>query len=141
MKVYIDTSFLVSIYLDDQYSGEAEQWLKSAPDISLTKLHMAEWTHAIEQHVFRGNLSPAESRVVHELLEEDIRNGVWNILMLPESAYDRCTDLARHYTGKFGTRTLDSLHVAAALELGAAQFWTFDVRQQKLAKAAGLDVR
>jgi hypothetical protein len=30
--------------------------------------------------------------------------------------------------------------VASALELGAAQFWTFDDRQAKLAKAAGLKV-
>jgi hypothetical protein len=30
--------------------------------------------------------------------------------------------------------------VAAALELKAQQFWTFDERQAKLAKAAGLKV-
>jgi predicted nucleic acid-binding protein len=35
-------------------------------------------------------------------------------------------------------RTLDSLHVACALQLKAEQFWTFDERQAKLAKAEGL---
>jgi predicted nucleic acid-binding protein len=39
---------------------------------------------------------------------------------------------------QLGTRTLDTLHVASALELGASEFWTFDQRQQKLAKAVGL---
>jgi len=57
---------------------------------------------------------------------------------MPEDAFDRCTELARRYGPKFGTRTLDSLHVACALELKAEQFWTFDQRQAKLAKAAGL---
>lgn len=37
-----------------------------------------------------------------------------------------------------GARTLDSLHVACAMELKANRFWTFDERQAKLAKAAGL---
>lgn len=36
-------------------------------------------------------------------------------------------------------RTLDSLHAASALELGAERFWTFDERQEGLAQAAGLD--
>ncbi len=36
--------------------------------------------------------------------------------------------------------TLDTLHVASALELGAERFWTFDEQQAKLAKAAGLTV-
>jgi predicted nucleic acid-binding protein len=35
-------------------------------------------------------------------------------------------------------RTLDTLHVACALELKADRFWTFDERQAKLAKARGL---
>jgi predicted nucleic acid-binding protein len=34
--------------------------------------------------------------------------------------------------------TLDTLHVASALELGAERFWTFDERQAKLARAVGL---
>ena len=34
--------------------------------------------------------------------------------------------------------TLDTLHVACALELGAERFWTFDARQAKLARAVGL---
>ena len=39
-----------------------------------------------------------------------------------------------------GVRTLDSLHVACALEFNTKQFWTFDDRHQKLAKAAALDI-
>jgi len=35
-------------------------------------------------------------------------------------------------------RTLDTLHVACALELKAERFWTFDDRLAKLAKAQGM---
>jgi predicted nucleic acid-binding protein len=37
-------------------------------------------------------------------------------------------------------RTLDSLHVASAIEFGAKSFWTFDERQAKLAVAEGLQL-
>jgi predicted nucleic acid-binding protein len=36
------------------------------------------------------------------------------------------------------TRTADLLHVAAALELGASDFFSFDRQQRKMAEAAGL---
>ena len=58
---------------------------------------------------------------------------------MPENAFELCADLARRYGPKLGTRTLDSLHVACALELNAQKFWTFDDRQAKLAEAVGLD--
>jgi predicted nucleic acid-binding protein len=57
---------------------------------------------------------------------------------MPERAFERSADLARRYGAKLGVRTLDSLHVASALELKAERFWTFDERQAKLAKAVGL---
>ncbi len=51
---------------------------------------------------------------------------------------ERAAELSERYTPKLGTRSLDVLHVACALELGLGRFLTFDVRQQQLAMAAGL---
>jgi len=49
-----------------------------------------------------------------------------------------CADLAPRYGHGFAVRTLETLHVACALQLKAKQLWTFDERQGKLAKAVGL---
>jgi len=57
---------------------------------------------------------------------------------MPDQALELCSELGRRWGSKIGIRTLDSLHVACALELKADQFWTFDERQSKLAKAEGL---
>jgi predicted nucleic acid-binding protein len=46
--------------------------------------------------------------------------------------------LALRDAARLGLRTLDTLHVASTLELKADRFWTFDERQKKLARAAGL---
>ena len=54
------------------------------------------------------------------------------------AALDRTAELSRTHTAKLGTRALDVLHVASALELGARTFVTYDTRQAALAKAVGL---
>jgi predicted nucleic acid-binding protein len=60
---------------------------------------------------------------------------------VPVRAWKICSDLALQFSSALGTRTLDTLHVACALELKADRFWTFDERQARLAEAVGLDTR
>lgn len=73
-------------------------------------------------------------------MEEHISAGRWISVPIPENAYDLCADLARRHGPKLGMKTLDTLHIACALELKAERFWTFDERQAKLAKAQGLKI-
>jgi predicted nucleic acid-binding protein len=138
LKIYADTSFLVSLYLPDRHSPHAEQRVAVKPELWFTPLHRAEWTHAIAQHVFRKEISAAQAKRTHAELERDCRAGVWRETELPEEAWTTCVELARRHGARLGTRTLDSLHVASALELGADTFWTFDERQSRLAAAEGL---
>jgi predicted nucleic acid-binding protein len=134
----VDSSFLVSLYLTDQHSTESRGRIASAPGLWFTPLHNAEWAHALAQHVFRGQLSLSESQRMHARLEEHQRTGRWIVLPVPDLAFDLCAELGRKHGPKLGLRTLDTLHVACALELRADRFWTFDERQAKLAKAEGL---
>ena len=140
MSVYVDSSFFVSIYLQDSHTTAALDRLARHPRIWLTPFHEAELIHAVLQQVFRGGLSSDRAdRAIRDFrLDRDA--GLWENTDFPEAAFGGATELARMYVAKLGTRTLDSLHVAAALELKAEQFWTFDERQAKLAKAAGLKV-
>lgn len=47
-------------------------------------------------------------------------------------------ELGERYATTLGLRTLDILHVAAALELEADTLASFDIRQRKLAVSVGL---
>ena len=138
MSGYIDTSFLVSLYLTDRHSAEAERQLASNPTRWLTPLHVAEWTHAVEQHVFRRPLSRREADRLHERFQQHRTSGLWTGTALPDEAFDLCAHLGRRHAARLGIRTLDALHLACALELKADQFWTFDERQKRLARAEGL---
>jgi len=138
LTVYADTSFFVSLYIEDRHSAVADRLLSSGSRVYFTPLHHAEWSHAIAQQVFRRHMSPGEAERVHLELAGDRVAGPWVEVEMPEKAFDVCADLARRYRPKLGMRTLDSLHVACALELKAERFWTFDERQAKLANAKGL---
>ena len=138
MNLYVDTSFLVSLYLTDRHSADARQRVLSAPPLWFTPFHRAEWEHTLGQHIFRGELSLSEGQRMNMRLEEHIAGGRWNSVAMTENAFDTCVDLARRHGPKLGMRTLDSLHAACALELKADRFWTYDERQAKLVKALGL---
>ncbi len=135
---YADTSFFVSLYLPDRHSTEAQRRMAQRPRLWLTPLHQAEWAHAVFQHVFQRKISSREAQHVSRLFEHDREIGLWVEVSLPEPSFETCAELARRHAARLGTRTLDSLHVASALELNAETFWTFDDRQAKLAKAEGL---
>ncbi len=140
MTIYVDTSFFVSLYLPDRHSAEARRRIAERPRIWLTPLHRAEWAHAVSQHVFQSKISARESQQVFRHFERDRRQGLWGEASFPEMAFETSVELARRHVARLGVRTLDSLHVASALELKADAFWTFDDRQAKLAGAAGFKV-
>jgi len=112
--------------------------MEQRPGLWLTPLHRAEWTHAMAQHVFQRKISAREAQQVYRSFNADRQAGLWIEIGLPEMAFETCVRLAQRHGPRLGIRTLDTLHVAAALELQAESFWTFDERQGRLAHAEGL---
>lgn len=139
MIIYADTSFIVSVYVQDGHSAAAQELMNLNPRLWFSPLHLAECFHAIAQQVFYRRITAADAKDIYGHLRSDQTAGLWTETPIPENAFELCADLARRYGPKLGIRTLDSLHVACAVELKAEQFWTFDERQAKLAKAEGLE--
>jgi hypothetical protein len=59
----------------------------------------------------------------------------------PDELHKRATQLSDRYAPALGARSLDLLHVAAALVLEAKVFFSFDERQRKAAKSEGRRVK
>jgi predicted nucleic acid-binding protein len=55
--------------------------------------------------------------------------------------HEKARQLSDRYTPTLGTRSLDLLHIAAALVLGAKEFFSFDDKQRKAAAGEGLKVK
>jgi predicted nucleic acid-binding protein len=137
--VYADSSFLASLYVLDTHSPNALQQLRTAPRLLLTSFHRAELANAFYQCVFRSTLTEFEAARAWKRFEGDVQASVLEPARFPDSAWEEAITLAHRFCASLGVRTLDTLHVACALELGADRFWTFDERQLRLAAAVGLD--
>ena len=143
MNDYADTGFLCSLYAPDAHSPRAiKAMARQQRALAYTWIHQLEFRNALRLRVFRREISPMERDASMNLLLADLANGdlTRQEPELPEIMTE-AERLSATHSERIGTRSLDILHVAAALVLGAGSFLTFDVRQSKLAKATGLKVR
>jgi predicted nucleic acid-binding protein len=138
LSVYADTSFILPLYLADMHSSDSQRRMASRPALFITPFQQAEVANAVFQHVFRGQISFQEGLLAFADFERDCAAGVWQWTAQPAGIFSKSVDLARRHVPALGVRTLDTLHVSAALELKANRFWTFDQRQARLAEAEGL---
>ena len=140
---YADTSVIVKSYLDEPDSAEADRVLRGlGGPLAYTPLHEVEVPNAVYLKRFRGEIGVDEERAVLEALRGDLRQG---LLRRPDfldlrKVFVQAAMLAEKHSPQVGTRSLDLLHVAAALECGSADFVSYDQRQRKVAAGEGLRV-
>jgi predicted nucleic acid-binding protein len=142
VKAYFDTSVVTKWYLPEADSVEALRVrARYSPPAALTPLHRLELATAWQLKVFRRELAKLVVERAWSHVADDVAAGIWQ---LPDfdlgEAFSRAELLSRKHASALGTRSLDVLHVATALVLGASSFVTADLRQTKLAKLAGMRV-
>ena len=139
MKIYADSSFLVSLYsADTNWAAASRTMQASTGDCFVTTLAELEVVNAFGLRVFRKEVSAAQAQSSLIDFERDLRDGIFQLRGLPERAFERARQLSQQTTAKLGTRTADLLHVAAALELGVDHLYSFDRQQRKLAQTLHL---
>ncbi|MGD1084661.1 MAG: type II toxin-antitoxin system VapC family toxin [Verrucomicrobiota bacterium] len=136
--IYLDTGCLVKLYYPEPDSQKIVALVAGRP-ICFNPLHELEFINALHLKIFHRSASPSQVKAAAGLVEADVKSGV---LRRPGTNWDNvfrsATDLARQHSASFGCRSLDVLHCAAALILGADEFVSADVRQKQLAGAMGL---
>jgi predicted nucleic acid-binding protein len=139
---YFDSAIIVKLYVRETTSPEAIR-LVGACDAPfwLTHWQALEVRNAIRLKAFRKEITAAEMNQSIAAFEHDIVMGRWQRPDYAVGAIEQKADeLSASYSALFGCRTLDIIHVAAAVVIGATQFVTFDARQGAMAKQAGLTV-
>jgi len=144
---YFDTSIITKWYLPEPDSAAALRVrARFVPPAVLTHLHRVELITAWHLKVFRKEiaLGIVEQALGH--VEADATAGLWEppAYDLAE-VYAKAESISRQHTAILGVRSLDILHVAAAIVLSSSLlsstlFVTADGRQARLAKALGLRV-
>jgi predicted nucleic acid-binding protein len=139
LKIYADTSFLVSLYSPDANSAAAARIMQASKgDRFVSTFGELEVVNAMGLRIFRKEVSTAQAQSSLDDFEKDLRAGYFQLRPLTEQVFERARRLSRQTTAKLGTRTADLLHVAAALELSADCLYTFDQQQRKLAQTVRL---
>lgn len=139
---YLDTSSLVALYYPEKKSASTAAHLQSVPmPLAFTALHELEFTNAAQLKLFRREAHPDVLRATLDSLRADIDSGVLQRLPLPWPAvFAAATRVSLTQSRALGSRTLDLLHIAAALALEASEFLTADERQGEAAAKEGLKV-
>jgi predicted nucleic acid-binding protein len=143
MVTYADSSFLVSLYVQDSHTVEAGKFLASHSfSVLLTNFSRSETQYAIRTLAFRKMITIGEMTqgLIH--FERAQTEGIFDLrLAMQDELFESAARLSNRYGLEFGVRYLDMLHIASALLLNARRFLTFDARQAKLAKTVGLNIK
>lgn len=140
VTAYFDSSALVAIYVTEESSRRVRIEIRAARRVPFTSLHDLEVRNALRVAHGRGRLGAGELARCLEHLDDDLEES-----RLARTAIDlfrlfeRAQELSEIHSAKHLSRSLDLLHVAAALDLRCKRFMSGDDRQLALAKAVGLE--
>ncbi len=139
-EVYVDPSALARLYIHQEGSRQMASWrTRVRGPLAVTHHGRTEVVNAICRAAFLGQLGrDGLSEALADFSSDFASGHLRQADILWRAALNRAAELSERYTPKLGTRSLDVLHVACALELKLGHFLTFDARQQQLATSAGL---
>ena len=142
MSIYFDTGILVKSYVLEADSHEAIALIESAGDALIhSHIHAIEIPNAIRLKRFRGELTKAQETAALRIYKGDLDAGR---LARPDydlaEVFNQAERLSSKHSAEIGSRSLDWLHIGAALEIGCTIFASLDERQRKAAALAGLSL-
>ncbi len=142
MSAAADSSLVVALYLNEADSTRADAACASlAPPIRLTDWHRVEIANAFQRAVKNSRITAEQAALLWLAFTDDVTTGRFEIVQVDHAAVlDRTLTLTQKHTATTGTRSLDLIHIASALEIGATDFLSFDHRQRLTASAEGLKV-
>ena len=135
MILYLDTSSLVKIYLEEPRSDLVREWVDAAEMIATSRVAFPEALSAFARRKQRGDLDPQAFDLVRETMESD-----WPKLILLPLKERKAGDLAVKHL----LRGFDAVHLAAASELRellkseGVVFSSFDNKLLGAARAEGI---
>ena len=121
MHAYFDSAIIVKLYVKEATSPDAIRLVGAylAP-YCLTQWQALEVKNAIRLKAFRKEISAAEMSQSIGAFEQDVAMGRWQRpLHTAATVEQKAEELSASHSAILGCRTLDIIHVAAAVVIGA----------------------
>jgi uncharacterized protein len=138
MLLYLDTSSLVKLYVDEDGSVKVETLVEEAYAIATSIVAYAEARSAFARRFREKSFTPKEYYRIKDVFEKDWSN---YLIFIPNNDTIK---LAGNLAERHALRGFDSIHLASALMLQAklsssVTFSCFDENLQKASKREGLE--
>ena len=142
MSLYYDSGVLVKLYVREEFSDAVARFLAERREaVVINDLHEIEMRNALRLKRFHEEIDDEQLAASMAMLSSDlaarrmIRAGVdW------QSVFAEAERLSAATTTGTGVRTIDLLHVVAALIRGATGLVSLDHRQRAAARLASLGI-
>ena len=142
MSLYYDSGVLVELYVREESSETIVRFLAArAEAVLVNTLHELEIRNALRLKRFRDEIDDGRLAASMAMLASDFTAGrlIRGHVDWPP-VHAEAERLSAAMTAETGVRTIDLLHVAAALNQAASGLVSLDRRQRAAARAAGLEV-
>lgn len=134
MSIYLDTSVIVSFFIQDNHAEAVRRWAATGPLIATSDWTATEFSSALSHHVRRGVLSERERKIAEVAFDRWVEAG-----LVLEVGRDRFGDARILMRNHLRLRGPDALHLAIARHAGLS-LATLDQDLQDAAIAEGLQV-
>lgn len=137
MILYLDTSALAKMYLEEEGSDQVRRWADEAEALATSQVALAELAAAVARRNREGDLTDDEARQIRSVAEED-----WADFVVVHLDEHQAAALAfRHEL-----RGFDAIHLAAAVQVRDAlrelpvRLSCFDHRLNGAASEEGFEI-
>ncbi len=136
MILYLDTSSLLKLYLDEEHSDLVRTWVDGAQVLCTSRVALPEAMSAVARRWRQGDLDDEAFAAIRQALTDD-----WPEL----SSVDLNEEAAGELAVRLDLRGFDAVHLAAAVEVvtfadAPTFFSSFDRQLNRAARAEGLAV-
>jgi len=135
--VYLDTSALAKLYVQETDSDELDSALVGRHDLLISELTLTELTSALARRIREGALEAAAGRRIYQQVFRDIRAGEYRLLDLTSATHREAERLLLTMGRHAPIRAADSLHLATAALAEARAVVTYDQQMHAVASALG----
>jgi len=135
--IYLDSSALAKLYVPEPESDTLEAFFQGRRDLMISELAITEVLSAVARRRREGTISAHQALEIHDAVLADANSGSFHRLDMSPVLHREAERLLFQIES-VALRTIDALHVAAALLGSATYVVTFDARMRAAALHAGL---
>lgn len=135
--IYLDSSALAKLYVPEPESDTLEAFLEGRRDLMISELAITEVLSAVARRRREGMITAHQALEIRDAVLADADSGSFHRLDLSPVVHREAERLSFHIES-VALRTLDALHIAAALLGSATHVVTYDARMRATAMQPGL---